>query len=344
MIKKRKAASWLSTEILPVKELWPQRDDVLDALFRRPSRCHLIFNTFHHSFPVQFFFRASPKRKLDHHPKNSQQSLHLLDQKTFARTSTHQLSHPTPPTKIKIMDDSWQETAFTTRHMHNRQSRNGNSKGSSGKSKRTTFDVRKTFGSYTIKCPSWFKLHNEMETENKDAVLELYRLTECGRGVVGEMSLPGVMRAAVLLAASRKSLQGILDVLKPVKEVEEDKTEEKKDDEDSGEDSDEEEEEEEESEEEPEPDRFDTFEKNSFREPKFWLRWNGVLESPAVGEEKAESGLGYIIFPSNDCRKFKGTLNCASLEWKDVAISGHKIAPRSESDVPVAWGPDEVPM
>ncbi|KAI4803447.1 hypothetical protein E4T44_11194 [Aureobasidium sp. EXF-8845] len=245
------------------------------------------------------------------------------------------------------MDDSWQEIAFSTRHMHNRQSRNNGTKtGGNGKSKRTTFDIRKAFGTYTIKCPSWFKLYNEIDTgENKDAVLELYRLTECGRGVVGEMSLPGVIRAAVLLAASRKSLQGILDVLEPVKEAEMDKLEEekkveKKDDEDS----DDEEEEEEESEDEPEADRFETFEKNSFREPKFWLRWNGVLESPAVGEEKAESGLGYIIFPSNDCRKFKGTLNCASLEWKDVAFSGHKLAPRSESDIPVSWGLEEVPM
>jgi hypothetical protein len=248
------------------------------------------------------------------------------------------------------MDDSWQETAFSTRHMHNRQSRNNGTKtGGSGKSKRTTFDIRKAFGTYTIKCPSWYKLYNEIEPgESKDAVLELYRLTECGRGVVGEMSLPGVIRAAVLLAASRKSLQGILDVLEPVKEVgkdeveDEEKKAEKKDDEDS--DDEEEEEEEESEEEEPEPNRFETFEKNSFREPKFWLRWNGVLESPAVGEEKAESGLGYIIFPSNDCRKFKGTLNCASLEWKDVAFSGHKLASRSESDIPVSWGPDEVPM
>ncbi|KAI4755548.1 hypothetical protein E4T52_12362 [Aureobasidium sp. EXF-3400] len=244
------------------------------------------------------------------------------------------------------MDDSWQETAFTSRHMHNRQSRNNGSKsGGSGKSKRTTFDVRKTFGSYTIKCPSWFKLYNEMDTSsNQDAVLELYRLTECGNGVVGEMSLPGVIRAAVLLAASRKSLQGILDTLEPVKKVEEEKDEEEKKTGTGEDDEDSDEEDEEESEEEPEPDRFDTFEKNSFREPKFWLRWNGVIESPAVGEEKAESGLGYIIFPSNDCRKFKGTLNCASLEWKDVAISGHKIAPRSESDIPVAWGLGEVPM
>lgn len=187
-------------------------------------------------------------------------------------------------------------------------------------------------------------MQNEDTSPNQDAVLELYRLTECGNGVVGEMSLPGVIRAAVLLAASRESLQGILETLEPVKETEEEKVEDEKKTGKGKGDRDSDEEDEEESEEEPEPDRFDTFEKNSFREPKFWLRWNGVIESLAVGEEKAESGLGYIIFPSNDCRKFKGTLNCAALEWKDVAFSGHKIAPRSESDIPVAWGLGEVPM
>ncbi|KAI4724746.1 hypothetical protein E4T49_07518 [Aureobasidium sp. EXF-10728] len=248
------------------------------------------------------------------------------------------------------MDDSWQETAFSSRHMHNRVNRNNTrnpATPNSGRSKRNTFDVRKTFGSYSVKCPAWHKLQSSDDGVSGDgnAVLELYRLTECGRSVVGEMALGGVLRAAVLLAASRKSLQGILEGLEAVEQTggeqvkKETESGKQKSDEDS-----EEEEDEGESEEEPEPDRFETFEKNSFREPKFWLRWNGVLESPAVGEEKAESGLGYIIFPSNDCRKFKGTLNCASLEWKDVTFSGHKIAPRSESDVPVAWGLNEVPM
>ncbi|KAG9759028.1 hypothetical protein KCU73_g3588, partial [Aureobasidium melanogenum] len=104
------------------------------------------------------------------------------------------------------MDDSWQETAFTSRHMHNRQSRNtsGKSGSGSGKSKRNAFDVRKTFGSYTVKCPAWYKLYTSGDdgvSTGQEAVLELYRLTECGTGVVGEMALPGVLRAAVLLAA-----------------------------------------------------------------------------------------------------------------------------------------------
>ncbi|KAI5238376.1 hypothetical protein E4T43_07461 [Aureobasidium subglaciale] len=218
------------------------------------------------------------------------------------------------------MDNDWQETAFSTRHMHNRQNRNNPSKGS-GKSKRNTFDV-------------YNESKTEGEEEEKDAVLELYRLTRDGRGVVGEIALPGVMRAAIVLVASRKVLKEFLESVEVVEENEAEEGEQ-----DDGEEEDDQEDEEESEE---EQDRFETFEKNSFREPKFWLRWNGVVSSE--GTEQAESGLGYIIFPSNDCRKFKGTLNCASLEWKDVALSGHKIAPRSESDIPVAWGPHEVPI
>lgn len=245
-------------------------------------------------------------------------------------------------TKYTITMDDWQDAAFSSRHMHNRVNRNGGRGG--GKSKRTAFDVRKTFGSYECKCPAWHRINSEGGSSDQHAVLELYRLTENGQGVVGELSLPGVLQAAVILAASRKSLQGILSELEPVNPQQEDEkpSESANTTDETGDWNQDEDSDEEESEQEPEPDRFETFEKNSFREPKFWLQWNGML-SPTSGEpEKAELGLGYIIFPSNDCKKFKGTLNCASLEWKDVALSGHKIAPRSESDIPVAWGPDGV--
>jgi hypothetical protein len=259
--------------------------------------------------------------------------------------------------------DDWQDAAFSSRHMHNRVNRNG-ARGGGGKGKRNAaFDIRKIYGSYECKCPAWHnKINNSSSSENNAmdryaAVLELYRLTENGQGVVGELLLPGVLRAAVVLAASRKSLQGVLAEFEPAVLAEDEKTasdlteEQDKDeneDEDEDEDEDEKDEDEEEDEEEPTPNLFKTFEKNSFREPKFWLQWNGSISSPTSTEdtnaEKAESGLGYIIFTSNDCRKFKGTLNCASLGWKDVLFSGHKIAPRSESDIPVAWGRDGVAM
>jgi hypothetical protein len=221
------------------------------------------------------------------------------------------------------MNDDWQDAAFSSRHMHNNR---GN------KSKRSTFDVRKTFGSYEVKCPAWQKLGDV--SSDQAASLELYRMTENGEGVVGELTMPGALRAAVVLAASRESLRRTVETVE---------------DEEDGEDEDDDEEEENE-----EANRFETFEKNSFRSPKFWFRWSGTptsqrpsspkLSRKASESDDAETGLGYIVFVGNDCRKFKGTLNCEALSWKDVAITGHKIAARSESDVPVAWGRGRVAM
>lgn len=241
------------------------------------------------------------------------------------------------------MSDDWQETALTTRHMHNRvQDRHSNNKRRTSSS---TFDVRKTFASYTLKCPAWRKLcPSATDDEDGDKAssprLEIYRLTESGTGVVGYLRLPGVMDVAVVLAGSRVALRGVVEAV------------EGGDEEDGEEDEDEDEEDE---------DRFETFEKNSFRSPKFWVRWSGGVSSnadsdsrsPSLGaEEKARgkgktkeedndvvaTGLGYIVFSGNTCAKFKGTLNCTELGWKDITISGHKIAGRSESDVPVLWG------
>jgi hypothetical protein len=224
------------------------------------------------------------------------------------------------------MADDWQDAAFSSRHMHNRTQRGSKSK---------RFDVRKTFGSYSIKCAAWQRLDDV--SSDASASCELYRLTENGEGVVGELALPGALRAAVVLAGSRESLRRTVEDM------------EGGDDEDGDE-----EEDDEESEELPKSPmqaRFETFEKNSFRSPKFWLRWSGTPnaqeDSKGAGSSDAavlDTGLGYIVFSGNDCQKFKGTLNCAALSWKDVALVGHKIAGRSESDVPVAWGKENVAM
>jgi hypothetical protein len=218
----------------------------------------------------------------------------------------------------------------------------------SGRSNRNSvFDVRKTFGSYSCKCPAWHKMSSASHhSSDQGATLELYRLTENGQGVVGQLSLPGVLQAALILAGSRDNLQRIVSDLEPDNqgnhiEVEEGNSKKGADSEDNrnGSDLD--------SDDGSEcgvrSDRFDTFEKNSFRSPKFWLQWNGILQPISMlSVEKAEAGLGYVVFTSNDCRKFKGTLNCASLAWKDVSFSGHRVASRSESDLPIVWGVEEM--
>ncbi|EDU51161.1 hypothetical protein PtrSN002B_007804 [Pyrenophora tritici-repentis] len=220
--------------------------------------------------------------------------------------------------------DDWQEAAFSNRHMHNRT-------GCGSKSKHSPiFDVRKTFASYSVKCPSWLKALDGSQNDNS-ASLELYRLTENGEGVVGELFLPGLLHASVILAGSRTSLRGIIASFEANGEeadaVEEDDEEESDAEPES-----------------PEKTRFDTFEKNSFRSPKFWFRWSGSPTSSTGPKESpsVESELGYIVFSGNDCRKFKGTINCASLGWKNVAISGQKLVSRSDSDARVTWGEAEV--
>lgn len=275
--------------------------------------------------------------------------------------------------------DDWQDHALSTRHMHNRNSRRPSGKGKKG----TAFDVRKTFGEYGVKCVSWERILSELDDEDKEeeeAGLELLRLTKDGQGVLGELILPGVLRAAIVLAASRKILSIITSQLSG--DCQDD------DDEDDGHDHDHEvdDEDKDEAEDGQQLDRFDTFEKNSFRSPKFWLAWNGALvlhasdsplPSPSYTRKgshllsgdspppspiltrtgssfpppKSSSasmivtqaeGLGYIIFTGNDCRKFKGTLNCKELGWKDVAFSGFKSVSRSESDRAVLWGGRDV--
>ncbi|KAJ4330414.1 hypothetical protein N0V87_010018 [Didymella glomerata] len=262
--------------------------------------------------------------------------------------------------------DDWQDHALSTRHMHNRNSRRASGKGKKG----AAFDVRKTFGEYEVKCASWERALGELEDNDRndeEAGLELLRLTEDGQGVLGELVLPGLLRAAIVLAASRKTLTVITRHLSG-----EDQDDEDEDGDSEGDDDDDEDDEE-------APNRFDTFEKNSFRSPKFWLAWNGTLTLPkedspppspslarkgtlpsdspppsptlqrtgssfpppkptSVSTQQSNAeGLGYVTFTGNDCRKFKGTLNCKELGWKDIAFSGFKSVSRSESDRQVLW-------
>jgi hypothetical protein len=228
--------------------------------------------------------------------------------------------------------DDWQSHALTTRHMHNR---NQSSKSKSKSNK--PFDVHKTFSIYSVKCPAWQKV--EGVQPDQTASLELYRLTANGEGVLGELTLPGALRASVVLAASRKTLMRCVREMEKRgdDEEEEDGLGDGKDDDDDDDDD-----------EEDGQDRFSTFEKNSFRNPKFWMQWSGTPETSAKSKALSardessdgtvtDTGLGYVVFSNNECRKFKGTLNCSALKWKDVAISGWKEVGRGERDVEVNW-------
>ncbi|CZT22096.1 uncharacterized protein RCC_07965 [Ramularia collo-cygni] len=78
------------------------------------------------------------------------------------------------------------------------------------------------------------------------------------------------------------------------------------------------------------------FEKNSFRSPKFWLKWQGQLLTDGAEEEFITDG-GYIVFSGNACEKFDGTLSCEKLGWKNAKVSGWKIKGMSARDFEIEW-------
>lgn len=213
--------------------------------------------------------------------------------------------------RYTMEDDEWQSAAFGSRHMHNRVHQGKHSR------RNRPFDVYQTFASYSCKCAAWEKSQEDQSAE-REVTLELYRLNPGGEGIFGEIHFPGMLKAAVVLAASRTTLDTA------VEELERDV---------SGEESRKDHADAEGEEDEDKIGRFQQFEKNSFRAPKFWLQWNGKLE----GSEEFIGDRGYFVFSGNDCRKFKGTITCAAKGWKDVAISGHKVAGRKSSDIPINW-------
>lgn len=89
--------------------------------------------------------------------------------------------------------------------------------------------------------------------------------------------------------------------------------------------------------------RTSTFEKNSFRHPKFWFRWQGQLSDEAsaaaeLGDHGCDvHGSGYIVFSGNDCKRFSGTMTSEQLAWNNVKMSGFKAKPQPERDFEVKW-------
>ncbi|KAK5086920.1 hypothetical protein LTR05_004091 [Lithohypha guttulata] len=243
--------------------------------------------------------------------------------------------------------DDWQDAALTTRHMHNRRG----GQGTSGKQKNAIFDVRRTFGTYEIKCPAAEKIIAKAGNSGSSAKLEIYGLNAGGDAVHAELFLPGALHAVVILAASRKTMNAVIRRLEDAYT-----TKERVDSADDHVAADEEEPEgeahgEEQPETEDEDDlqnrRVQQFEKNSFRSPKFWLRWQGqVTDQPRSQEDDQEvnsnttdTDTGYLVFSGNSCDKFEGTISCETLDWRNVKLRGWKLTSKSERDFAMAWHP-----
>ncbi|KAK8101034.1 catalase [Apiospora kogelbergensis] len=242
--------------------------------------------------------------------------------------------------------DNWEETVLSSRHIHNRiGGRAGKSKAGDKSHGGGAFDVRKSFGTYEVKVGK-----GKQASSSK---LEILRLTVDGKGVIGDLRLEGALTATVLMAGSRKALNIIvnglaeanvapgeatgLDILEAgngdVDRVQSDNTDDSGDPDvdgtdgyDAGGES--------QPREERQQGRLETFEKNSFRSPKFWLRFQGHSSRP---DEAVHSGSGYLVFSGNDCRKFDGTISCDALSWDNKKVTGWKTISRSERDIFMLW-------
>ncbi|GKU04957.1 cytochrome p450 oxidoreductase [Fusarium langsethiae] len=253
------------------------------------------------------------------------------------------------------MDFSWEAEFSSSRHVHNRGSR---------KPKSQTANISHIFGVYELQCtkaenialeqPSHAKKKKPKRQSGPRLVIQSFTAGE--HGLVGTLHLPGVLDAEVHMSGSRKKLKEILDTednsggdvpgsgedLYKEHDSHEDETESEATrsnidppqrpdaatKSNGAEIS---------TQEDKERSRFKRFEKNTFRQPKFWFFWEGVvLVSPDTAvlagtdnmpdslPDKPQSGMGYIVFNGNGYKKFHGTINCESLGWMNVAISGRK--------------------
>ncbi|KAK4626075.1 hypothetical protein CLAFUW4_04265 [Fulvia fulva] len=267
--------------------------------------------------------------------------------------------------------DDWQTEHFNHRRIGHGHKGKGSAKGA-------VFDPRRCYGVYQLQCPALAKLQPTAGSAVKSVpTLEIHGPVEGhDDALMCSLEMPGLLSGVAILAGSRKVLSSVVqDLEHPEPEEEEDEEEEEEEEEDEaaggsenggkGESSNEEEQIPKSSLEladEKERRRYAAFEKNSFRSPKFWMRWRAVrmisdnsnqddqaadIEAtrdqhpePLPGHTShpsVEVDGGYLVFSGNDCASFSGTISCRSFDWKNVKLSGTKVVSKAR-ECPRGWG------
>lgn len=224
--------------------------------------------------------------------------------------------------------DDWQDTAFSHKHVHNRVSKSGKSSKKGG----AVFNVRNVFGSYEIDCRAHARLASNDSTAK--ASMEIFGLTSGGEGLHGQLVLPGALKATVLLAASRRSMMRVVASIAQQPMSSEDSD-------DSGSQNDETDKRSQGGSDDASQEHegattayCEPFEKNTFRSPKFWLKWQGSCDSD--GQSVYETNDGYVVF-TPDVVKLSGTITSQTLGWKNQSFSGRKLKTMTERDHALVW-------
>ncbi|CAK3781796.1 Hypothetical predicted protein [Lecanosticta acicola] len=198
----------------------------------------------------------------------------------------------------------------------------------------SSFNVLKAINDYAVQVGSKDVHPSPDQDGGQTSWLLIQGLTPSEDGLVASFKFGTAISGVGILSGSRKDLRRIVEDVERREEDEDDKEEE--DQPREGEDNEEEEEEEidedddthsqttQESREERLNRLTKTFEKNSFRNPKFWMRWKGHVTKSDDENAEIETDMSYIVFSGNDCRTFEGTLTSKMLGWKNVKLEGRK--------------------
>lgn len=231
------------------------------------------------------------------------------------------------------------DSAFQSRRFAHGKSK---SKGK-GKAGAKPFNPLSTLGSYDVSLNPGVEMSQQ--------VFEIHELTEDETGLIGTFNL-GKLSGMFVLCGSRSGLE---EVVAGFEEKDEDQDEDDNDNEDDAEDEDDDSEsrESDDAEEsgtelsaieladEKANRRARAFEKNSFRNPKFWMRWKGFVtaskeDGANEGQKHVESDMGYLVFANNSCDRFQGTISCPSLGWQHLKMKGRKMTPKA-TPRPLTW-------
>ncbi|KAF7186398.1 hypothetical protein HII31_12255 [Pseudocercospora fuligena] len=249
------------------------------------------------------------------------------------------------------MDDDPVDTALQSRRIPHGRSRKF--KGGKGKANRSgngsMFNPLQALGRYEVQLGSGSKRNAISQPSQQDhqSWLEIHELTPEDNGFLGTFEFSGKMKGMLVIAGNRKVLRYILEDLEEESDAEDDQNEDPEPDDgsnDDGEDEYEDDPQEEQSAMEAEDERINrrarAFEKNTFRNPKFWIRWKGNVQAPVAEDGQqgsaVDSDTGYLVFSGNDCDKFEGTISSTALGWDNLKLQGWKIHSKA-SRCPVQW-------
>jgi hypothetical protein len=239
------------------------------------------------------------------------------------------------------MDDPIDSAFQSRRFAHGKskgKSGRGSGRGGGGASK--PFNPLAALGRYEVSLGA--------RPSTSQHAFEIHELTESETGLVGTFDF-GKLSGMFILAGSRKQLADIITGLEEGDDDDDDDDEDEDEDEDdevAGGNEDSQDDDDAESENEPSAielqdeklnRRAQAFEKNSFRNPKFWMRWKGTPKAHSDDQpSQVETDMGYLVFTNNECDKCEGTITCPSLDWKQLKLKGRKVHSKGRS-CPVSW-------